>query len=143
MLPHRITSADIERKENMGSIFKSHSRHGLYVLCGVASILMVGCKSVAPTAEVAVSKDAVSDAAVAGGAQFAPLEMNSAQDKLARANKAMAAKDYPLARQLAIEAQADAKLAQSKANSSKAQQAADALQDDIRVLREELDRASQ
>ena len=126
----------------MGNILRNHSHRGIYLLC-LVSILMVGCKSMAPTAEVAVSKDAVSDAAVAGGAQFAPVEMNSAQDKLDRANKAMAAKDYPLARQLAIEAQADAKLAQSKANSSKAQQAADALQDDIRVLREELDRASQ
>ena len=43
---------------------------------------------------------------------------------------------------LATQAQADAKLAQSKANSAKAQTAADALQDDIRVLREELNRAN-
>jgi hypothetical protein len=83
----------------------------------------------------------VTDAVAAGGSQFAPVEMNAARDKIARANKAMAAKDYKLARSLAIEAQADAKLAQSKANSTKAQQASDALQDDIRVLNEELDRA--
>ena len=36
---------------------------------------------------------------------------------------------------------ADAKLAQSMANSTKAQATANALQDDIRILREELDRA--
>jgi hypothetical protein len=140
---HTISSRLYLGKINMENFLKSHSHRALFLLCAAVSVLMVGCKSVAPTAEVAVSKDAVSNAAVAGGAQFAPLEMNSAQDKLARANKAMAVKDYPLARQLAIEAQADAKLAQNKANSANAQQAADALQDDIRVLREELNRASQ
>jgi hypothetical protein len=54
----------------------------------------------------------------------------------------MAAKDYTLAKELATQAQADANLAQGKANSSKAQLAANALQDDLRVLREELDRNS-
>jgi hypothetical protein len=66
--------------------------------------------------------------------------MSAAREKLMLANKAMQSKDYKLARDLAAQAQADAKLAQGKANSAKAQAAADALQDDIRVLREELDR---
>ena len=52
----------------------------------------------------------------------------------------MADKDYKLAVDLAAQAQADAKLAQSKANSAKAQAAANALQDDINVLRSELQR---
>jgi hypothetical protein len=66
--------------------------------------------------------------------------MMAARDKMALANKAMAAKDYKLAIDLAAQAQADATLARSKANSARAQTAADALQDDIRVLREELER---
>lgn len=115
------------------------------VLCGSVVVLTVGCTSMKTpaTASVAVSKEAVENAAGAGGAEFAPLEMNSARDKLNRANKAMAAKDYKLADELANQAQVDAKLAQSKANSAKAKTAADALQDDIRVLREELIRARQ
>jgi hypothetical protein len=52
----------------------------------------------------------------------------------------MLAKDYKLARDMANQAQADAKLAQGKADSAKAQAAADALQEDIRVMREELER---
>jgi hypothetical protein len=68
--------------------------------------------------------------------------MRLAREKMARANKAMAAEDYKLADDLAIQAQADAKLAQSKAGSAKAERAATALQDDIRILREELNRAS-
>ena len=115
----------------------------LTVLCGSVLALAVGCSSLKTpaTADVAVSKAAVESAAGAGGVQYAPVEMNSAREKLALANKAMASKDYKLAVDLAGQAQADAKLAQSKANSAKAQAAADALQDDIRVLREELDRA--
>ena len=66
--------------------------------------------------------------------------MTAARDKLALANKAMAVKDYKLARDMASQAQVDAKLAQGKADSAKAQAAANALQEDIRVLREELER---
>jgi hypothetical protein len=94
------------------------------------------------TADVAVSKAAVDNAVGAGGAEFAPVEMSAAREKMRLANAAMAAKDYPLAIELANQAQADAKLAQSKANSAKAQAAADALQEDIRIMREELNRAN-
>lgn len=110
-------------------------------LIGVA-LVAAGCSSLKTpaTADVAVSQAAVENAVSAGGAEFAPVEMLAAREKLALANKAMTAKDYKLAIDLAAQAQADAKLARSKANSAKAQTAADALQDDIRVLREELDR---
>lgn len=113
-------------------------------LSATAFTLLVGCSSMKTpaTADVAVSKAAVDSAVGAGGAEFAPLEMESARTKMAAANKAMANKDYKLAATLANEAQADAKLAQGKANNAKAQAAADALQDNVRVLREELDRAS-
>ncbi len=111
-------------------------------LCGLVTLLAVGCSGLKTpaTADVAVTKAAVENAASAGGAEFAPVEMTAARNKLALANKAMVSKDYKLAVDLAAQAQADAKLAQGKANSTKAQAAADALQDDIRVLREELER---
>jgi len=114
------------------------------ILCGAAVVLMAGCSSMKTpaTADVAVSKEAVSNAADAGGAEFAPAEMTSAHDKMERANKALADKDYKLAADLANQADADAKLAQSKANSAKAQMAAAALQEDIRVMRVELNRAN-
>jgi hypothetical protein len=125
-------------------IMKTHSKQCLTALVGLAVVLCVGCSSLKTpaTADVAVSKAAVENAASAGGTQFAPAEMSSAREKLMLANKAMQAKDYKLAVDLAAQAQADAKLAQGKANSAKAQAAADALQDDIRVLREELDRTA-
>lgn len=111
---------------------------------GIAAMLtLAACASSqkAPaTADVAVSKNAVENAVSAGAADLAPEEINMARAKMLRANQALAAKDYTLARQLATEAQADAKLAQSKANSTKANAAANALDADLRVLQQEVDR---
>lgn len=122
-----------------------NSRHYLGMLCAASLLLVAGCTSLKTpaTADVAVSKAAVESAAGAGGMEYAPVEMTAAREKMARANKAMVDKDYALAEELAQQAQADAKLAQSKANSAKASLAADALQEDIRVLREEMNRARQ
>lgn len=117
----------------------------LMLVCALAVLASTGCATrtkTEATANVAVSKEAVDNAAGADGLQFAPAEMAAAREKLTLANKAMAARDYKVATELATQAQADAKLAQSKAKSAKAQAVADALQDDIRVLREELDRAN-
>ncbi|MTW03282.1 DUF4398 domain-containing protein [Duganella ginsengisoli] len=118
--------------------------HTVPALCGLAVMLLAGCASQkAPaTADVAVSRAAVESAVSAGAADAAPAEMMSARAKVQEANQALAAKDYQRARDLAMQAQADAKLAQSKAGSAKASAAADALQENIRVLREELERAN-
>ena len=94
------------------------------------------------TADVAVSRNAVENAVSAGAADLAPAEIHRAREKKMRAHAALAAQDYTLARDLATQAQADAKLAQSKANSAKAQAAAAALDADLRVLRNEVDRAN-
>ena len=114
------------------------------VLCAAMVVTLAACASSqkAPaTADVAVSKNAVENAVSAGAADLAPAEINAARDKMMRANAALAAKDYTLARDLANQAQADAKLAQSKSNSTKAQAAANALDADLRVLRQEVERA--
>ncbi len=124
---------------------KQQARPAVRLLCAIAALLALGaCASqkTPATADVAVSRAAVENATSAGAADLAPAEMQSARDKLMRANQALAAKDYGVARDLANQASVDAKLAQSKANSTKASNAADELQQSIRVLREELDRNS-
>jgi hypothetical protein len=123
---------------------KTNLKFLLAAVTGSVLVFTAGCSSmkVPATTSIAVSNEAVNSAGGAGGAEFAPVEMNSARQKLALSKQAMAAKDYKLANDLATQAQADAKLAQGKANSAKAQLASNALQDDIRVLREELDRNS-
>lgn len=115
--------------------------------CGItaASIMFISaCASIpAPSEQMAVSKAAVSSANSAGGNEFAPLELKTAMEKMDRAERAMTEEDYLLARQLAEQAQVDAQLAAATARSSKAQKAANALQEDTRVLRQELDRQAQ
>jgi galactokinase len=107
----------------------------------VAAALMAGCATTPPpTEQLAVSKAAVANAVDAGGPEFAPAEMKTAQEKMDRANQAMTAKEYERAQWMAEQAQVDAQLATSKARAAKAQRAALAVQEDGRVLREELDR---
>jgi hypothetical protein len=113
--------------------------------CGAAVLTLTACASTqkAPaTADVAVSRNAVENAVSAGAADLAPEEIMAARAKMMRANQALAAKDYKLARDLAAQAQADAKLAQSKASSAKASAASNALNEDLRVLRQEVERAN-
>jgi hypothetical protein len=120
-------------------------RQALLAIGAAGLVLVTGCSSLETpaTADVAVSRNAVDNAAGAGAATLAPDELGSARRKLALANQALANKDYKTAQDLAMQAQADAKLAQSKANSTKATEASDALNEDIRVMREELNRAGQ
>jgi hypothetical protein len=121
------------------------TKHHLAALCTMAAVLgLSACASdkTPATADVAVSRAAVANATSAGAADLAPAEMQSARDKLMRANQALAAKDYKTAQDLANQASADAQLAQSKASSAKATTAADELQQSIRTLREELNRST-
>jgi hypothetical protein len=111
---------------------------------GCAAVVMAGCASIPqPTEQLAVSKAAVANAVSAGGAEYAPAEMKSAQDKMVQATRAMDKEDYESARWLAEEAQVDARLAEKTAHSAKAQKAAVAMGDDIRALREEINRKIQ
>jgi hypothetical protein len=104
-------------------------------------LVLAGCASTpAPTEQMAVSRSAVANAVSAGGTEHAAVEMKSAQDKMDRANRAMGKEDYDEARRLAEQAQADARLAEKKAHSAKAEKAAAVTQEDTRVLREEMNR---
>jgi hypothetical protein len=110
--------------------------------CALLTLAACASEKAPATTAVAVSRNAVDNAVSAGASDLAPAEITSAREKMMRANQALAAKDYKLARDLAVQAQADAKLAQSKANSTKATTAADQLNQDLRVLRQEVDRAN-
>ncbi|MYN44513.1 DUF4398 domain-containing protein [Pseudoduganella sp. FT93W] len=126
---------------------KQSGNHDAYRMAPVLALLLgalAGCASqkTPATADVAVSRAAVDAAANAGAAEVAPAEMQSARDKLMRANQALTARDYQAAADWANQAEADARLAQSKANSAKAAQAAEEVQRSIQALRDELSRSS-
>jgi len=117
-------------------------RYTLPMLCAAALLSACASQKTPATADVAVSRAAVENAAQAGAAELAPAELLAAREKLQQASRALADKDYKLASDLSQQAQADAKLAQSKATSAKATSAANEVQENVRVLREELDRAN-
>jgi hypothetical protein len=119
---------------------KSHLTHKL-ALAALAGTLIVGCASnPGPIQQMATSRAAISSANSAEGNEYAPIQFKLAIDKMAGAERAMANMDYALARKLAEQAQVDAQLAGAAARSAKAQKAADAVQEDSRVLRNEIDR---
>ena len=121
------------------------SRPTLRSLCAIAiaSVAIAGCASVpAPTEQMAVSRAAIENAARSGGGEYAAPAMQSARDKMDRATAAMQKEDYETARWLAEQAQVDARLAEKTAQSAKARKAAVATSEDIRVLREEINRNS-
>lgn len=107
----------------------------------VAWALLSGCSTPPiPTDQMAVSTAAVASAVSAGGSELAPGEMKTARDKLDLARAAMAAKDHDRARMLAMEVEADARLAEVRARSTKTRRAAAELEEASRVLREEMNR---
>ncbi len=124
---------------------KHYSSHtGIFGFAAIilAALVIGGCASGTPppTEQMAVSRLAIANAISAGGNEYAPAEMRSAQDRLERANRAMGKEEYDSARRLAEEAQVDARLAEKLAESAKARKAASVTQEDSRVLREEINR---
>jgi len=93
-----------------------------------------------PNAQMAVAGSAVSKAENAGAVQYAPVELNSAREKLNRAQKAFDEEEYARARRFSEEAEVDANLAFAKARSANAQEAVAELQKTIRTLQEEMER---
>ena len=112
----------------------------------IACILLLGgCATAQPpspqlTATLATANETVKQAREAGAQEYAPLELQTAEQKLEAAKMAIARKDNERAGWLANEAMVDAKLAEVKARSVKTQAAAQELQDGIEALRQEIAR---
>ncbi|CAO3413787.1 DUF4398 domain-containing protein [Azospirillum doebereinerae] len=81
-----------------------------------------------PTAQLGASSQAVAAAERANALQYAPVELQSARDKLAAADTAMRADERTKARHLAEQAQVDAELATARSQRAVTQQAAVAVQ---------------
>ncbi len=84
----------------------------------LAGLLAVaGCASVPPPNEAMnLAQSQLQAARDAGAADYDPVDLGFAQDKLQQAQGAMAARKYALAADLAAESRADAELARVKAN---------------------------
>ena len=115
---------------------------GITALAAITLTLMAcATKIAAPTQELALSRAAIEAAARAGAAELAPTELNIARQKQAMADTAMTQEQYSQALLLSNEVQVDARLAEAKARSTRADRAAGEIREDGRVLRQEINRA--
>lgn len=104
-------------------------------------ILLGGCASApVPKEQLAVAEAAVKQASSAATGEGAPLELRVATDKLAGARAAVASGDMVRARQLAEQAELDARVAELHAQTTRSRKAAEESQNAARALSEELDR---
>ncbi|KRB99552.1 hypothetical protein ASE11_07535 [Hydrogenophaga sp. Root209] len=125
------------------------SRHQIARLLALTALtaltlVLMACatKTPAPTQELALSRVAVETAARAGAAELAPTELNIARQKQALAEAAMSQQQYDRALLLSDEVQVDARLAEVKARSNRADKAATELREDGRALRQEIERTA-
>ncbi|HKQ30439.1 MAG TPA: DUF4398 domain-containing protein [Burkholderiales bacterium] len=99
-----------------------------------AMAILVGCAGAPPTTQAALARTALSSAVVAGAEEHAPAELNAAADKVEKMDAALAARQYDKALALAEQAELDAKVAETKARSTKVEKVANDLQQQILVL---------
>lgn len=122
-------------------VVSSVSRGPLFAAALIAASLLGACAGNPPREEMAVGRAAV-ERASGPAASESPMELSTARDKIARANVAMAEKDYKTARRLAEEAEADAALAEARARETRADRALGEVRESIRALRAELNKRS-
>ncbi len=112
-----------------------------------AAVLLVGLSACAstpiPNEKIAVAKASVQRAEQSGAPELAPLELATARDKLARAEKAVADHDAEPATDLAEQANIDAQLAEATANQQRSHKAAMEFDASMQALRSESLRSSQ
>ena len=115
----------------------------LAMMSGLAAALAVaGCSAQQPArADLAQADLAVRRAADSKAPEYAPLELRKSQEKLAAARKALDDGDQQEAQFLAEQAAVDARLAEAKAESQAAEEAANETQRNIEALRSEANRS--
>ena len=112
---------------------------GVPLLCGVLGVS--ACSASRPPLEsLSTAELAVRRASDGGAAQYAPLELRTAREKLDGAKRAIDSEEYDQARRLAEQAQVDARLAETKADAERAHQTVEQTRKNIEALRHETER---
>ncbi|MDM1696651.1 DUF4398 domain-containing protein [Thiopseudomonas alkaliphila] len=100
-------------------------------------LTLAGCSGNPPTTQLAVATQALNAAETAGAIEFAPVEMQAARQKMNDAEKADFEKDYKKAKDLAEQAEWDARVAERKAQAEKVQRAVKDAERAVQELRNE------
>ncbi|MGF6401602.1 hypothetical protein ABH905_005268 [Pseudomonas frederiksbergensis] len=115
----------------------SRTRRSVCLLV-MAGALSACASAPIPEQQITLSRDALNRAVSAEATQYAPLEMKAAQDKMFMMERALGEKNYPQAKLLAEQIEADANLAESKARSVKWQKQLTDARNGIQVLKQEM-----
>ena len=111
---------------------------------GALSMLTIGCASSGnlstATMKISESKKAISVARESNAGTNTPVDLRTAEDKLAQANLAFTDDEYLIATRLAEKATVDADCARIEAKAEKAKQDAEQKRQNIRALRQDLER---
>lgn len=104
------------------------------------ALLMVACASQppVPTDQMAVAKNAIEYAVEMGARDHAPQQLRQARDHLAEAEQAIEQDENEIARQLALEAEKIARLADLKARSARSRSQVEALEETVEALQDEI-----
>jgi hypothetical protein len=121
----------------------SSLRARIAVLAGAAMWLSACASNPVADEKIAVAKTSVQRAEQAGAPQAAPVEISTARDKLARAEKANADHNLKPAVELAEQANIDAQVAEATAQQERSHKAAAEFDASMRALRQEATRGSQ
>jgi hypothetical protein len=113
-------------------------------LCAAIALVAAGCASTPiPNEQIAVAKSSVQRAEQNGAPELAPVEMSTARQELASAEKAAADRQALPATQWAEKANVDAQLAEATAQERRAHKAATEFDASMATLRQETQRAAQ
>jgi len=116
---------------------------GTAVVAAVLAGLAACASTPIPNEKIAVAKVAVQRAEQAGAPELAPVELATARDKLARAEKAAVDREAEPANMLAEQANVDAQLAEATAREQRSHKAAMEFDASMQALRSESLRATQ
>ena len=108
-----------------------------FAVFGAVAALAACASSPVPYEKIAVAQSAVQRAEQNGAPEFAPVELATARDKLARAQKAAADKAAQPATLLAEQANVDAQLAEATATEQRSHKAAMEFDASMQALRQE------
>jgi hypothetical protein len=124
---------------------KARGNPGLFQRLTIATmglLLIAGCASVAqpPMAELQAAELAIADAERSSVADYAPVELSEARDKLRAAHSAVQQEKMVQAKRLAEESRVDAELASARAEAAQAKVVNDEMRKSIDTLKHEMQR---
>jgi chromosome segregation ATPase len=91
-----------------------------------------------PNSQITLSDSIIRDAESAGAVEYAPVELNTAREKLEAARREMQDENNEKALRLAEEAELDARVAQLRSRTKTTRDAAAAIQASIDTMRREI-----